>query len=523
MQQLTGLDQLFLTINSKTTNSVLGGLILFHPPADGQPLPDEAFMRKRLAERVRYIPPLHRVLVDVPMGLDHPYLGVADRVDIGAHVRTIRVASPGSRKELADEVSLLMSASLPPGRPMWDVTVIEGLEDGGVAILLRIDHCVIDGSSFPSMWDLLSDDPKGKLDDNVMTDWPQPLFGRPEMLARGLLGVASYPLRVVQLEAELVAWAVRRIWRDHLTTVPQVLAKLLPGEIGSGLAALVNYRQRANGEPDVTPLVPTVWPPSTPINGRLSSRRTVVFETFPVDEIRRVGKAFDTTINNVVVAMATGAIRRFLQERGGLPDRPLVACCPISLRTDADRHHWANLLFMMFAPVPTNLADPADRMRVVVENLTVAKRSFDNLPTHLMRHASSLLPGALYGIPIQLLSRAPHNLAKAPWNFVVSNVRGSTEPAYMNGLRVRAYAPVSFMTVGGGLNITLQSHEDEMSFGVIGAEELVGDLWPIVGHLRAELDALAAAAAELPRPGPSTVGAVDESSDRRRRHVRVVS
>lgn len=500
MQQLTGLDQLFLTINSKTTNSVLGGLILYDTPGDGQPVPDEAFMRRRLAERIRYIPPMHRVLVDVPFGLDHPYLGTADRIDVGAHLRTVRLEAPGTQEQLADEVSLLMSANLTPGRPMWDLTVFEGLADGGVAHLLRIDHAVIDGSSFPPMWDLLSDEPQGQLDADVMTDWPQPLFGRPEMLVRGLLGAASYPFRVARLSGELVSWAAQRLYRDHLTTLPQMTAKVLPGELGMALASLVNFRQRANGEPDVTPMVPTLWPPSTPINGRLSSRRKVVFATMSLSDAKAVGKAFDTTLNNVVVAAATGAIRRFLQDRDGLPQRPLIACCPISLRTGKEELPWANILFMMFAPVPTNLSDPADRMRAVTDNLTLAKHSFDNLPTHLMRHASSLLPGQMYALPIQLLSRAPHRFAKAPWNFVVSNVKGSSRPAHMNGLRVRAYAPISFMTVGGGINITLQSHEDTLAFGFIGAEELVGDMWPMTRYLSEELELLKQAAAELPHP-----------------------
>ncbi len=501
MQQLTGLDQLFLTINSKTTNSVLGGLVLFELPEPGQPIPNEAFMRQRLAERIRYIPPLYRVLVPVPFNLDHPYLAKADRIDIGAHLRTVHLSAPGTREQLADEISLLMSANLTPGRPMWDLTVFEGLEGGGVAHLLRIDHTVIDGSSFPPMWDLMSDDPIAPLDDSAYPDWPEPLAGKAEMFGRGVLGAAGLPIKIAQLGVELTRWWAGRVPTDHLTTLPQVVAKLAPGELGQGLCSLVNLRQRAKGQPEITPLIPTVWPPATPINGRLSSERSFVFDTMSLSDARAVGKAFDTTLNNVVVTVATGAIRRFLQDRDGLPDRPLIGCCPISLRTGKDKNPWANILFMMFAPLPTNVADPVERLRAVTHNLTVAKSSFDNLPTQIMRHGSSLLPGALYSLPIQVLSRAPQKLSKAPWNLVVSNVRGNAGPAYLNGLKVKGYAPISFMTVGGGMNITLQSHGDTISFGFIGAREQVGDMWPMAQYMQEELELLKQHAAAMPTRG----------------------
>lgn len=506
MQQLTGLDQLFLTINSKTTNSVLGGLILFEAPTEGQPVPDEAFMRRRLADRIQYLPPLYRVLVPVPFGLDHPYLAQADRIDIGAHVRTIRLPEPGTREQLAEEISLLMSANLEQGRPMWDLTVFEGMDNGGVAHLLRIDHTVIDGSSFPPMWDALADDPVDPLDDSGYTDWPEPLFGEAEMLARGLIGVASLPVKAAKLQIELVSWLLGRLPQDQWSTIPQLVAKILPGGLGLALSSLVNLRQQAKGQPEVTPIVPTLWPPSTPINGRLSSRRSFVYSTMSLSDAKAVGKAFDTTLNNVVVAVATGAVRRFLQDRDGLPERPLIGCCPISLRTGQDKNPWANILFMMFAPLPTDVADPVERLRAVTRNLKVAKDSFDNLPTQLMRNGSSLLSGALYALPIQLLSRAPHRMAKAPWNIVVSNVRGSTKPATMNGLKVLGYAPISFMTVGGGMDITLQSHEDTISFGFIGAREQVGDMWPMTDYMREELEALKKAAAALPTKGSRAPG-----------------
>ena len=124
MQQLTALDVMFSSLDTETTNGVLGGLVLHEPPTDGRKAADAAFMRQRFAERLPYLPPLHRELVKVPIGIDHDYLGQPDRIDLLEHIRSITLPAPGTRDQLAAEVSRIMSTSLPTGRPLWDYTCL---------------------------------------------------------------------------------------------------------------------------------------------------------------------------------------------------------------------------------------------------------------------------------------------------------------------------------------------------------------------------------------------------------------
>ena len=206
MQQLTALDVMFSSLDTETTNGVLGGLVLHEPAADGRPAADAAFMRQRFAERLPFLPPLHREVVKVPIGIDHDYLGQPDRIDLLEHIRSISLPAPGTHDQLAAEVSRIMSTSLPTGRPLWDYTVIDGLADGSVAHLLRIHHLVIDGGSMPTLWDALSDEPAAPLEAWAESTRPQPRFGKGEMLARELGGVVAKPVQFAAFQAKFLAW-----------------------------------------------------------------------------------------------------------------------------------------------------------------------------------------------------------------------------------------------------------------------------------------------------------------------------
>ncbi len=505
MQQLTALDVMFSSLDTETTNGVLGGLVLHEPRADGRRAADAAFMRQRLAERLPFLPPLHRQLVTVPIGIDHDYLGRPDRIDLLEHVRSITLPAPGTHDQLAAEVSRIMSSSLPTGRPLWDYTVIEGLADGSVAHLLRIHHLVIDGGSMPVLWDALSDEPTAPLDQPQTGAHPQPRYGRAEMLARELVGVAAKPVRFAAFQARFLAWAAEQTKAaGPLAPLTLPLRIGLPGALAQPAQAVLNPALRERGIAEITPYLPVLRAPKTPFNSRVSAQRTFDFADLPLAQFRDTGKALGGTINDVVLGVCAGALRRYMLERGIPVDDALVVCVPVSIRTGTEKQRWANYVHMIFAPLPTDLDDPIARVRAAGAAVKAAKGSFDAMPVGLIREAAQFIPSALFTTMTRLMVKLPDAVSKGPWNVVVSNVRGPSRAAYMDGVRVKGYWPASFLSVGGGINITLQSYADRICFGVMGAPEQVGDLRPFIGHLEAALAevvaAVEASASEQPAP-----------------------
>jgi len=496
VQQLTALDVMFSSLDTETTNGVLGGLVLHEPPTDGRKAADAAFMRQRFAERLPYLPPLHRELVKVPIGIDHDYLGQPDRIDLLEHIRSITLPAPGTRDQLAAEVSRIMSTSLPTGRPLWDYTVIEGLEDGSVAHLLRIHHLVIDGGSMPTLWDALSDEPTQPLEKLADSTHPEPRYGTGEMLVREFGGVLAKPAQFAAFQAKFLAWiAAQTKESGPLAPVALPLRIALPGGLARPAQALLNPALRERGIPEIQPYIPTLQAPKTPFNNRVTAQRTFVFADLPLAQFRDTGKALGGTINDVVLGVCAGALRRYLIENHIPADEPLIVCVPVSIRTGHEKTKWANYVHMIFAPIPTHLDDPLARVKAASTAVKSAKGNFDAMPTSLIREASRFIPSAIFNVMVRAMVKLPDSLSKGPWNVVVSNVRGPSTAAYMDGVKVLGYWPASFLSVGGGINITLQSYTDRICFGFMGAPEQVGDLRPIIGYMTDALAETVAAAA----------------------------
>lgn len=502
MKHLNGLDHMFLSLDTATTNGMLGGLVIFEPVAEGERGPDAAFMRERIQDRLDMLPPLRWRHAEVPLELDHDYLAEVDRLDLFAHIHTISLPAPGTQQQLAAEVSRLMSTPLQTGRPLWDLYVIDGLEDGGTAHLLRIHHGVVDGGSMPVLWDLLADEPTEPL----TPKWPRPpvgenLGGTPEMLVRGLVGAALRPVRMVGFQAKMTGWLVSRLRRDAGTTLPAMVARMVPGELSAPLSALVNVRQRRAGAPVVQPLIPTLRPPATPFNQKVTSRRTFVFTELPLADLKRLGKSIGGSLNDAVLAVCAGAVREYLEGHGGAPDRPLIVCVPVGLRRPDEEFRWGNQVSMIFAPLPTHLDDPLERLEFAGRAVKTAKANFDEMPVEHLEAASEFLPEAVFAVPAHLMAAAPAWVpTPGSWNVVVSNVRGPSSPAHVAGATVRGYWPASFLSPVGGLNITLQSYTDRVDFGVVACADHVDDLNVFPGLLESSLrkleEAVAYAAAD---------------------------
>lgn len=508
MKQLNGLDTMFMGLDTAVTSGVLGGLVIYDPPAEGTRGPDEAFMRARITERLEVIPPLRWVKVKVPLGMDHDYLAEAHAVDVHAHVHTIQIPEPGTEAELAQEVSRLKSTPLPSDRPLWDYWILEGLADGRSAHLMRIHHGVLDGGSMPILFDLLADEPATE----VHPAWRrkpglEPLLGTAEMAVRGVVANMLRPLRFAAFNLKMTKWAVENIRRDAGTTIPAVFTRLTPGILAKPGAGLINLRQRRADQPEVLPLMPRLKGPATPFNQKVTQRRNFVFTDFSLDELKGAGKPFGATLNDVIVAVCAGAVRRFLTRLGSSVDEPIILCVPVGLRDPKKPFMWGNEVSMIFADFPVHLEDPVERLAYARTAVQKSKANFDMMPLEHLPAASRFMPQQFFSVPSQVMAKLPGWVpSPATWNVIISNVRGPAQPVYVAGSRVQGYWPASFLSPIGGLNITLQSYVDRVDMGIVVCTDHVDDLSPLVTYLHegvAEIVAAAKDHATLSAPAPS--------------------
>ena len=499
MQQLSGMDGMFLSVDTSTSLGVMGGMIVYDKPEDPEAGSRDR-MIERISDRLDHLPPLRWVLTPVPLALDKEYW-VESEVDVPAHVTTETVGGTGSDQDLAALVSELMTVPMDKKRPLWDLTVITGLEGGRLAHLLRIHHGVIDGSSVPLVLDLLSDNPTTEPDPNdSAAAAKKPRFGKPEMLARGIVGSATRPVRFLGLQASTAKFLLKRYPVEGSMALPAFIARMMPGKLGAPLRGVVNTRQKIFRKPEVKPVVPQLLKPATPFNKTITANRTFAFSDLPLADVKALGKRYGVTLNDIVVAICAGALRRYLAENGGVPDEPLVVCVPYSLRTGEEKERWANHISMFFAPLPTHLEDPVERLNAVHDDLLAARENFDQLPKDLIRDAYRFLPQAVFTISQKLLTKAPDWVPGSAWNVVVSNVKGPSKTVEVTGAKMAGYWPAAFLTSGVGLNITLQSYRDRIDFGFMGAADLTGDLWELPRYMNEALAELEAAA-----PQPATV------------------
>lgn len=490
VQQLSGMDGMFLSVDTPTSNGIMGGLIIYDPPED----PDAGSLRRvhdRILERLDSIPPLRWVRTAVPIGINNAYWSEADEVDVAAHLHEVRLAAPGTDVQLAALVSSIMESGLPKDRPQWDYTVIRGLEGGRLAHLIRIHHGVIDGGTVPTVLDLLSDHPTVDADPrDIRPTGPRVLEGRAGAATRGVVGLATAPVRLLGIQARTVKYLFDRRADDGLLALPAFLARMLPGATSRPVTGLLNRHRRRAGRPDVQPLIPAIRTPKCPFNGRITARRSYAFADLPLAEVKAVGKAFGVTLNDAVVAVCAGALRRYMLSIGEMPTEPLIVCVPASIRTGAERERWTNHISMFFAEFPTHLEQPEDRLSAVHTDLKDAKETFDALPTHMFRDVMRFVPQTFWNVSVALMNKAPDWVPGATWNVVVSNVRGPSQTVEMCGATMAGYWPAAFLTPGIGLNITLQSYRDRIDVGFMGCTDLVPDPWQLPPLMTEELAAL---------------------------------
>ncbi|HET6698415.1 MAG TPA: wax ester/triacylglycerol synthase family O-acyltransferase [Nocardioidaceae bacterium] len=493
MRQLSSLDAQFLNVESPTTVGHVGSLILLDPTTapDGRWSLDS--VRDVLEPRLHLAEPFRQRLVQVPLGLGRPYWIDDPAFDIEFHLREVALPAPGSREQLGEQVARIHARPLDRRRPLWEAYVITGLEDGRAAFYTKVHHAAIDGVS------------GAEILETILDVTPEPRVVEPEP---ALLHPGAVP-STVQLLRRGVESAVRRPF-ELLRTLPRSLGYVdeLPGatnfpgsQLISDTAAAV-ARLLGEEQPDAGHR--RLHAPNTPLNGRITPHRRFAFGSVPLADVKRVKDHFGLTVNDVVMTLTASVLRRWLLDHDALPGVPLVVAVPVSVRgrTDAGDEAGGNHVSVMMAELPTDVADPGERLARTREAMQEAKQHFDTVPATLLQDLAQVIPTAMSG----LAARALFRLAAVPgvlFNLFVSNVPGPQLPLYIAGARVEGIHPVSAVTdLTGGLNITLFSYDGNLDFGLIACREMVPDVWNLIGYLRDALDELVALVPTRPRRAP---------------------
>ena len=478
MRQLSSLDAQFLAMESHGTYGHVGALAIFDPStAPGGEVTSDDITRV-VAGRIDQLPPFHQRLVRVPFGLDHPYWIEDPDFDLGFHIRDTAVPPPGDDRRLAETVARIFARPLDRRRPLWELYLIHGIEGGRLGMLTKVHHAAVDGVSGAEILGVLFDlEPDCPPEQEGGYSWaPERRPSELEMLARGVAGLPRQPVRA-------------------LKSLPDALAAL-PNFPGAAMVPGMPMLQRARavtqnllGSPPERGLVDVraSRAPKTRFNRKISPHRRFSFGSLPLEDVKALKNELGIKVNDVVVALVASAIRDWLLERGELPAEPLVALVPVSVRTDEERGSFGNKVTGMVLPIPTDIADPRERLMKAHQVLKQGKGQTQGLPASLMTDVSNFLPPAIFSRASRVALEVTGRVRPA-LNLVISNVPGPPIPLYCAGAEMVAHHPVSVITDGVGLNITVMSYRDHLDFGIVVDREMADDAWSFMEAASGALD-----------------------------------
>lgn len=417
MRQLTSLDAQFIAMEDGRTHGHVCGLAVLDPSGAPGGRLTLADLTDLIAARMHLLPPFRWRLAEVPFNLDYPYWVDDPSFDIEFHVRELALPAPGDARILAEQAARLISRPLDRSHPLWEIYLIQGLEDGRVAMLTKVHHAVIDGASGAEIMGILYDlSPEGRdLPARPESADPEPAPGQLELLGRGLLGLPRQPIRALSSLPRAL---------PHLDTVPTI--RSVPG-VGLLARSGRRIRRALPRAPDGGILEGSrLNAPRTRLNGPIGQHRRTAFTRLSLEDVKRVKNAYGVTVNDVVVTICAGALRAWLAGRDDLPERPLVAMVPMSVRTDEQIGTFGNRVSTMLVEIPTDLADAEERLLRAHETLRSAKERHRAVPATVLQDANHFIPPALFGRAARVTSLvATRHPSEAVVNTVISNVPGS--------------------------------------------------------------------------------------------------
>ena len=471
MQQLSGLDAAFLAMETPSVYGHVGSVCVLDPSSAPEPLTLER-LTEIVESRLHLVPPFRRRLVNVPLGLDQPYWIEDPDFDIEFHVRELALPAPGDDRQLAEQAARLHARQLDRRRPLWELYLIHGLDGGRVAIYTKVHHSAIDGVSGNDILTALLDlTPEGR-DVGEAPEWKsdEPPSAA-EMLARSAVAFATQPLRAAR-----VTYGLLRSAPSLAASVPRPSLPVIDRLLGR--------------DSNVVLSATSLRAPATPFNRSIGPHRRWAFRSVSLETVKEIKNAAGVTVNDVVMALTAGALRSWLIDNDALPPRPLVSAVPVSVRTEEQKGTHGNRVSSMIGPLPTHLDDPVERLNAAHESMRAAKDQHGALPADLLADVTQFAAPALAGQAARLAARLRLVERVSPFNLIVSNVPGPNVPLYYGGAKLLAYYPLSAITDGQGLNVTVMSYGGQLHFGVLADRDLVPDVDRIAGYLADELELL---------------------------------
>ena len=460
MRQLTGLDASFVYMEGPRQPMHIGSIAIYDPST----APDGHVTFKGILEhitrRTPLVPSYREKLARVPLDLDHPYWVNDPDFDLEFHVRHIALPKPGDWRQLCIQAARLHARALDLDRPLWEFYVIEGLDNvegvppGSFALVSKVHHAAIDGVSGAEMTavihDIMPDAPAPAVEDSFEVDRVPSSW---ELLTRAGFNNATQPVKLARL--------TRRTARNTLRNL---------GALRSAFPAA----------------------PRTRFGSVITAHRVVDGRPFDLAQVKEIKSAVPgATVNDAVVAIVTGALRRYLQEKDELPETPMVAMAPISVRTTDESGTMGNQVSAMIVSLPTTISDPLERLKTVHANTQTSKDMTNAIGARTLSDYSQFLPWALAGLAARTAGRfSVANRAAMPINTVITNVPGPQMPLYMAGAQMVALFGMGPITDGMGIIHPVFSYNGVITISFTSCREMLPDPARYSEALQASFDEL---------------------------------
>ena len=460
-QQLSGIDASFLYLETPETPMHVAGLTYFELPPGFEGSFYQHF-RKFFESRLHTIPIFSKRLAPSLYDLDHPGWVDEHELDLDYHLRETALPAPGTEEQLEEVISRLHANTLDRSRPLWQFYVITGLANGQGVLYSKVHHAAIDGGAGMAINKALYD-----VSATPRDVAPAP----PKSVASASAPVSPTAVDPVKGMADIMANMMRqqiKLWQAAPEIVNSMTSAFLgkPGETPKALSTLQNLASQ----------LPTLSAPKTPFNATITRERSYAARTISLSDAKAIAKASGAKLNDVVMAVCSGALRRYLQEKGQLPEKPLIAGVPISLREPGDTRP-NNQVSGMLCQIATDIADPVERLKAIVKSSTDAKQIAGTFRDTVPQDFAFV--GAPILLQLMMLVYGRSGLADKlpmPMNVTISNVPGPPMPLYCAGAKVTALHPVSIPAHGAALNITVQSYMDALNFGLTADRRAVPDV-----------------------------------------------
>ncbi len=463
LQHISGMDATFLYTESPNSPMNIGSVIVIEGSLDFDTF------KRILLSRIHQFKKLRQRLVYVPLSIDYPYWVDDPNFDIDLHIKHIALPQKGSWKELRQTASQFFSEPLDQNKPLWNMTFVEGLNNipqvpaGSVAIITKIHHVAVDGVGGAGLMSLFLDFTSEKREIPEPKPYkPEPIPNEISLMINSTLSFAKDPLKFPKLvtsalTATLKAGFLTRVQKMDLPTVPFTA-------------------------------------PNTPLNGIVSAQRKWNSAILSLERIIALKNIMGATVNDVLLAICAGALRRYLKEKGKLPEKSLVAMVPISTRTQSESEQIDNQVSAMFVQIATNIEDPIQRLETIQENTNRGKTYQGALGAKTLANMAEAVPFGIANQAARLYSKFKiSEFHKPPFNVTITNVPGPKMPLYTNGhkmLSVMGSAPV---LDGLGLIITILSYDGYVTISPTSDVNSMPDLDNFTKYLRESANELEAA------------------------------